>query len=110
MSTASRWDDLLPRILSAAVLAAVGLGTVWLGGHLFTGLVVAVAGVMCWELAAMTGARAGVPVILGLFGGAALYAGQAFGWPWVLLVLAFATLVAPSRCPRGGSSGSVTPR
>jgi phosphatidate cytidylyltransferase len=100
MSGASRWDDLGPRILSAAVLAAVGLGAVWLGGFWFIGLVVLVAGVMCWELVAMTGARDGVPVMLGLFGAAALYAGQAFSGYWPLPILAFAVLVGTVATPR----------
>lgn len=100
MSGTSRWDDLRPRILSAAVLAAVGLGAIWAGGFWFIGLVVLAAGVMCWELVAMTGARDGLPVMLGLFGAAALYAAQAFSGYWPLPLLAFAVLVGTVAIPR----------
>lgn len=54
MTTPSRWDDLGPRLASAAVLAIVGLGAVFAGDPWVSGLASVVAGVMMWELARLT--------------------------------------------------------
>ncbi len=51
-----RWDDLVARLASGAVIAIVGLGAVWLGERWFHGFVALVCAVMVWELARMTGA------------------------------------------------------
>ena len=99
MTAASRWDDLGPRFLSAAVLAVIGLGAVWLGGYWFVGLVVLVCGAMCWELVTMTGTRDGLPAMLGAFGAAALFAAQAFGGLWAVPLLGFAVLVGTAALP-----------
>lgn len=52
--TAGRWGDLKTRILSAAVMVAVGAAEIWLGGTAFAALVIVLTGVMIWELAVMT--------------------------------------------------------
>jgi len=52
-ATAGKWADLLPRILSAVVMVAVGVIEVWLGGNWFHGLVAVVGGGMIWELTRM---------------------------------------------------------
>ena len=49
-----KWSDLRTRILSAVVMVAVGAVEIWLGGLAFAVLVVALTGVMIWELATMT--------------------------------------------------------
>ena len=49
-----KWSDLRTRILSAIVMVAVGAVEIWLGGLAFAVLVVALTGVMIWELATMT--------------------------------------------------------
>ena len=49
-----KWADLRTRILSAIVMVAVGAVEIWLGGAAFAALVVALTGVMIWELATMT--------------------------------------------------------
>ena len=49
-----KWADLRTRILSAVVMVAVGAVEIWLGGLAFAVLVVALTGVMIWELATMT--------------------------------------------------------
>src|ERR1700712_4955804 len=46
---AARWADLRLRILSAAVLAPLALGCIWLGGAAFTGLVVLIAAGLAYE-------------------------------------------------------------
>lgn len=49
----SKWDDLLPRVLSAITMLAVGGIAIWLGGLVFTLLLAAVCGLMVWELVRM---------------------------------------------------------
>lgn len=49
-----RWADLGKRMLSAAVMAAIGALELWVGGPLLALLAVALAGGMMWELARMT--------------------------------------------------------
>ena len=45
-----RWDDLAPRLLSAAAMIAIGAAAVWLGGIWFHLLIAAICGGMVWEL------------------------------------------------------------
>ena len=49
-----RWADLRKRVVSAAVLIAVGGAEIWLGGPSFAVLVVFLTAAMVWELARMT--------------------------------------------------------
>jgi phosphatidate cytidylyltransferase len=49
-----RWSDLRKRVVSAAVLVAVGGAEIWLGGPSFAVLVVLLTAAMVWELAKMT--------------------------------------------------------
>jgi phosphatidate cytidylyltransferase len=71
--TSRAWDDLAPRLISGAVIAAFGLAALWAGGVWVKGLAVLSAGVMTWELA-----RMGVPgrplqaVVMGAFAAAML--------------------------------------
>lgn len=70
---AGRWGDLKTRILSAAVMVAVGAAEIWLGGTAFAALVIVLTGVMIWELAVMTGSpRRNMPLTLAFAAGAAL--------------------------------------
>lgn len=52
-STSSKWDDLKVRVVSGAVMLAVGLFAIVLGGSTFQMLVVFATGVMIWELLSM---------------------------------------------------------
>lgn len=54
MSNTSKWADLAPRVLSGLVMAAGGALIVWAGGPWFAALAVVAAGLMIWELSAMT--------------------------------------------------------
>lgn len=68
-----KWGDLRTRILSAILMLAVGAAEIWLGGTAFAALVVALTGVMVWELAAMTSpARRRTPVTVGVAAAVAL--------------------------------------
>ncbi|WP_292288340.1 phosphatidate cytidylyltransferase [Marivita sp.] len=51
--TAGKWDDLVPRLVSAVAMVSVGALGVWLGGLWFHGLISIVAGLMVWELVKM---------------------------------------------------------
>lgn len=53
MSRMSNWSDLLPRTLSAIVMAIVGLSAVYYGGIYFTGLILICFAAMIWELQRM---------------------------------------------------------
>ncbi len=55
----SKFSDLATRTISALAMVAVGLTALWFGGYVWTMLVVAVAGVMAWELHSMVPARTG---------------------------------------------------
>lgn len=67
MNAPRKWDDLAPRIISGAAMAAGGLFLVWMGGIWFAALAIVCAGLMIWELASMTDqARPGEAVGLGL--------------------------------------------
>lgn len=48
-----QWDDLVVRLASGAVIAAVGLVCVWAGGWLFLALTVTISAAMVWELTRM---------------------------------------------------------
>lgn len=51
--TSGKWDDLVPRLVSAVAMVSVGALGVWLGGLWFHGLIAIVAGLMVWELVKM---------------------------------------------------------
>jgi phosphatidate cytidylyltransferase len=70
-----KWADLRTRLLSAIVMIAVGAVEIWLGGTAFAALVVALTGVMIWELATMTApSRRRSPVTLAAAAALALLA------------------------------------
>lgn len=70
-----KWADLRTRLLSAIVMIAVGAVEIWLGGLALSALVVALTGVMIWELATMTApSRQRSPVLLAVAASAALVA------------------------------------
>ncbi|MBJ3762884.1 phosphatidate cytidylyltransferase [Maribius pontilimi] len=53
MSASTRWSDLGPRFGVGALIAAVGLICLWLGGLAFLALTVLISGVIVWELVRM---------------------------------------------------------
>ncbi|WP_050522452.1 phosphatidate cytidylyltransferase [Pseudorhodobacter wandonensis] len=56
-SPANRWQDLRPRMLSAAVMICVATIGIWAGGVVFTAMVLVLAAIMLWELANITGLK-----------------------------------------------------
>ncbi|WP_050602393.1 phosphatidate cytidylyltransferase [Ruegeria sp. 6PALISEP08] len=62
-----RWSDLTARVLSAAVLVAIGAIEVWLGGVWFETFIAVACGLMAWELVRMIEPQSpGVAVQLGI--------------------------------------------
>lgn len=75
----ARWGDLKKRAISALFMLAVGAGEVWLGGLPFSVLVIALTGVMFWELANMTAPeRKRTPIAVGLIAAACLAGAELF--------------------------------
>ncbi|CUJ96089.1 Phosphatidate cytidylyltransferase [Ruegeria denitrificans] len=68
-----RWSDLSARVLSAAVLVAIGSVEVWLGGLWFEAFIAIACGLMTWELVRMIDPdKVGVRVQLGILTGVAV--------------------------------------
>lgn len=96
-----RWQDLRPRLISAAVMLLVGVVEIWLGGWTFLVLVGALISVMIWELAAMTGRPQGGRMALAIAGLAALAILFDEGWPsvpsWWVFPFVIAAMAATPR-------------
>ena len=75
-----QWVDLKPRLISAAVMLAVGAVEIWLGGLSFLVLITALTAIMIWELARIT-APEDARMALGLAALAALALILDEGWP-----------------------------
>ncbi|MEO0385893.1 MAG: phosphatidate cytidylyltransferase, partial [Pseudomonadota bacterium] len=48
-----RWSDLAVRLGSGALMVAVGIWAIWMGGDVFHVVVALVCGLMIWELTRM---------------------------------------------------------
>ncbi len=57
MTASAQWSDLLPRVLSGALMAGVGLALIWVGGFLFFAVVCLLSAVMSWETGKMFEAK-----------------------------------------------------
>lgn len=108
----ARWGDLVPRLLSALVMVAIGGGAIWAGGLVFVALALVASGVMMWELSRITaGGAAGTEVaaqgsdiswLLGLLTAGVLALNLFLPSPWPAALLLLPTLVglmAPRRDP-----------
>ena len=68
------WEDLKERMITGAVLVAVGVVAIWIGGFVFHALVALLVGVMTWELVRMVDQGRGVSAFwLGTFCGVTLF-------------------------------------
>ena len=75
----ARWGDLKKRAISALFMLLVGAAELWLGGTPFSVLVIALTGVMFWELSNMTApGRRRTPLAMGLFAAACLAGTEVF--------------------------------
>ena len=52
-SSSERWSDLTARVGSGIAMVIIGLGGIFVGGHLFHLMIAAICGVMAWELMLM---------------------------------------------------------
>lgn len=92
--SSGRWSDLIPRIGSALVMVAAGLGAVWAGGHVFHLFIALLCGAMGWELARMVApATPTVATQLGLLVGGAVLLSIYVPVPFVLPILLAPALV-----------------
>ena len=90
MKTAApdRWSDLRPRVISAAVMIAVGTVDVWLGGWPLLISIAVLIGVMIWELARLSDPDApNRAIMMGIAAALLLFFDE--GWPawtgWLLI-------------------------
>ena len=90
----SRFDDLGVRVLSSVVLAAVGLTSLWLGGHVLTGVLSIAATVVAWETASMHWSGFGRvhALLTSVATGAALYSFLVPGLYWIGILFAGAAI------------------
>ena len=100
----NRWADLRPRLISAAVLLAVGAIEVWLGGWPFLLFIMALVGAMIWELARLS-RQDGIKraYLLALLAAALLFADE--GWPnwpgyWLVPIVPLVFLASEIGAPR----------
>ena len=77
MMGAKGWSDLVPRLGSALVLAAIAGLALWFGGVWFAGLIVVIIAAMLWELGSMLTAGSKLKT-------------------WIITVLAAITIIATS--------------
>jgi phosphatidate cytidylyltransferase len=106
--TSSRWTDLKPRVLSAAVLIVLALAAVWIGGLAWRVFISLACGIMVWELVRMVDtARDKSANILGIVAGlcalATPYLPPAFALPLLLLP----SMAGFGRMERGGVTYAV---
>jgi phosphatidate cytidylyltransferase len=83
-----RWSDLRPRVISAAVMVAVGSVDVWLGGWPLLISIAVLMGVMIWELALLSEPDApNRAIVMGIAAAILLFFDE--GWPawtgWLLI-------------------------
>lgn len=108
MTSTSRWTDLRPRMISAAVLIALSLATVWIGGIAWRAFIALACGIMVWELVRMVDtARDRSAHVLGIVAGvcslAAIYLPPSFALPLLLLP----SMAGFGRMERGGVTYAV---
>lgn len=87
----SKFDDLLPRVLSAVVMVVVGFWLLVTGGLPFLLFVALIGGVMIWELARMLDASSQSALLLGAIAGVSIFT---FGQNFVSFAL-YGLVIAP---------------
>lgn len=97
-TAATRWADLRPRLISAAVLLVIGAVEVWLGGWPFLLFIMVLVGAMIWELARLSRPESPkLALAIGLLAALLLFADE--GWPnwtgWFLLPAVPLVFLAP---------------
>jgi phosphatidate cytidylyltransferase len=107
MRSPDQWNDLRPRLFSAAAMLLVGAVEIWLGGLSFLGLVTLVTAMMIWELARMTAhEERRMALVLAAMAAMALILDE--GWPsmsaWLLFPwVVLAVGLTPRKFPLGAA-------
>ena len=97
------FSDLLPRVLSAAALVLICLGSMWMGGDVWGVFLVIAAGLMGWELSRMHNPQVLVQVLFGLLLSAAVLCWLFVSPVWsavvaaMIVVISFTSHLAPRR-------------
>ena len=92
--TAARWDDLAPRLASAAVMVAVAAAALWWGGLAFRAMIALGCAAMLWELMRLCDPRpASAPLQVAVLGGVVLMGLSFLPGVWALPLL-LAVIVA----------------
>ncbi|MCZ4351478.1 phosphatidate cytidylyltransferase [Roseovarius aestuarii] len=102
MNDTTQWSDLVPRLISAAVMIVVALAGLWAGGAWFAAGVWVLGGAMVWELSRMMGAldlSQGRALMLGALGGGALALASVLPGLTVLPLLIAAAVVGAGQMP-----------
>lgn len=108
MSAPARWTDLRPRLISAAVLIAVALVAVWMGGIVWRILIALSCAMMVWELVNMVDtARSRSALILGGLAGACVLAAIHLPASFALPLLLIPSMAGFGRMERGGVTYAV---
>jgi phosphatidate cytidylyltransferase len=107
----AQWGDLKPRVISAAVMLAVGAVEIWLGGWWFLILITLLTAVMIWELARLS-QPAEPRMALAIAALAALCMIADEGWPslsaWIVFPLVpLAFMATPRRQQKAVAAISV---
>lgn len=98
-----QWGDLAPRVLSAIVLAVVGLGAIWAGGMVFLAVVVLAVGAIGWEVMRMVAPEAPrLWVPLGVLAGAGVFVSLYLPGSWGLLIPFGVALIAAGAVGEAG--------
>ncbi|MGY9048490.1 hypothetical protein P775_15250 [Puniceibacterium antarcticum] len=106
--SSSRWDDLMPRLISAVTMVAIGLLTIWLGGVWFHALTVLICAVMVWELVCMLDSkRSKSSLVLAVVAGSALALAIEVPVAFALPLIMVPSMVGLGRMERGGVTYAV---
>ena len=99
-SPGGKWSDLTTRVISAAVMVAVGAGEIFLGGIWFQMLVVFVCGVMVWEVTRMIRPSTEISgMLLAALTASVLSGVLSAGIGWHLLLLLLVPIAGALRFP-----------
>ena len=106
MTTApsDKWSDLAVRTGSGAILVALGLWGIWIGGHFFHVMVTVVCGLMIWELTRMmVPMRSNLPRVLGLVAAVAVLIASYLPAGYAMPLLLAPPLIGFGQLPRNRS-------
>lgn len=105
----ARWSDLRPRVMSGAVMIAIGMAAVWLGGLWWEALIALICAGMVWELVCMVDSgRTRAQYILAAATGLCVLLAANIPAALALPLLLLPSMLGFSRMERGGVTYAVT--